>query len=178
MKMLQNIEIAFRRRMTRRLHESHEKRRDSYIDLTRTLLRCALDNTDWEYQVDREDDCFYGPLVVDDTEVGTLMLKPQANYIHALSYVTDTPVACLKLTEALLFCNKWNNQTFFPKAYIEERSRILLGETIINLGEGDSEEFVRECILKVLFNSHAAFFKEVAKHDLLFDNMEWPAEKV
>lgn len=100
------------------------------------LIKCALDNTQWEYQFDKEKDCFYGFLPFDDTTEVLLALNPQSNYIHAQSSVLKSPVATLKLTEALLFCNKWNSKSLFPKAYIDGSDNTLITETIMTLGKG------------------------------------------
>lgn len=170
MKVLQNIKIALGRWMTRRHHDNSDVERASYVDLTRTLVRCALDNSQWEYQFDKEEDCFYGTLSVDDMTGIILALKPRANYVHAQSIALKRPVASLKLTEALLFCNKWNSKSLFPKAYIDGSNNTLVAETVMTFGEETSEEFVRECILKNLISSNITFFEEAAKGNFLPDH--------
>ena len=171
MKVLQNIKIALGRWMTRRHYCNSEAEKASYIDLTRTLVKSALDNSEWEYHFDKEEDCFFGTLAVDDTTEVLLAVKPRANYIHAQSAVIKRPVAPLKLTEALLFCNKWNSKSLFPKAYIDGSNNSLIAETVMTLGEKTNEEFIRECFLKNLFNANITFFEEAVKGDFLLDRM-------
>ena len=167
MKVLQNIKIALGRGMTRRQHDDSDAERSSYVDFTRTLVKCALDNSLWQYQFDKEEDCFFGTLSVDDTTEVLLALKPRAHYIHAQSSVIKSPVTALKLTDALLFCNQWNSKSLFPKAYIDGSNNTLIAETVMTFGEKTSEEFVRECLLKNLFTANIAFFEEVSKNDFL-----------
>lgn len=116
MKVLQNIKIALRRWMTRRHHDNSDVERASYVDLARAMVKCALDNSQWEYQFDKAEDCFYGALSVDDMPEGLWALKPRANYIHAQSIALKRPGVSLKLTDALFFCNKWNCKSLFPEA--------------------------------------------------------------
>ena len=167
MKVLQNIKIALKRRMTRRHHCNSEAENASYVDLTRTLVKCALDNSKWEYQFDKEEDCFWGILPLDDTTEVILALKPRANYIHAQSSAVKRPVVSLKLTDALLFCNKWNSKSLFPKAYIDRSNNTLIAETVMTIGEETSEEFVRECLLKNLLAANITFFEEAVRCDFL-----------
>ena len=167
MKVLQNIKIAVGRWMTHRQHDNSDDESSSYVDLTRTLVKCALDNSLWQYHFDKEEDCFFGTLSVDDTTEVLLALKPRANYIHAQSSVIKSPVAALKLTDALLFCNQWNSKSLFPKAYIDGSNNTLVAETVMTFGEKTGEEFIRECILKNLFAANIAFFEEVSKNDFL-----------
>ena len=171
MKVLQNIKIALRRLMIRRNHSDSDAAKASYVDLTRTLVKCALDNSKWKYQFDKEEDCFFGTLSVNDSTEILLALKPQANYIHAQATVMRRYVDSLKLTDALLFCNKWNSKKLFPKAYIDDSNNTIVAETVMTLGEETSEAFVRECILKNLFAANIAFFEEVRQSDLLTSHM-------
>lgn len=171
MKVLQNIKIALGRWMTRRHHDNSDAERASYVDLTRTLVKCALDNSPWEYQFNAEEDCFYGALPVDDMPGIILVLKPRENYIHAQSITFQRPVASLKLPDALHFCNKWNSKSLFPKAYIDGLSNSLVAETVITFGEETSEKFVRECILKNLISANITFFEEAAQNNFLSDHI-------
>lgn len=171
MKVLQNIKIALGRRRIRLHHDNSDAERASYVDLTRTLIKCALDNSQWEYQFDKEEDCFYGALPVDDMPEVLLALKPRANFIHAQSMAIKRPVDSMKLTEALLFCNKWNSKWLFPKAYIDGSNNTLVAETVMTFGEENSEVFVRECLLKNLFAANINFFEEAAKGGFLPDHI-------
>ena len=167
MKVLQNIKIALRRLMIRRNHSDSDAAKASYVDLTRTLIKCALDNSKWKYQFDEEEDCFYGTLSVDDTTEVLLALKPLANCIQAQATVMRRYVDSLKLTDALLFCNKWNSKSLFPKAYIEDCKNQLVGETVMTFDENADEEFIRECLLASLFDACIAWGKEVCESGLL-----------
>ena len=135
------------------------------------MVQCALENSHWEYYFDKGEDCFYGTLSVKNMTDVILTLKPHENYIHAQSIALKRPVLPLKLTEALLFCNKWNNKRLFPKAYIDEFGNTLIGETIMTFGEEVSEEFVRECILETLLKANTAFFEEAGKCKFLPERM-------
>ena len=169
MKVLQNIKIALGRWMIRRHHDNSDAARDSYVDLTRTLVKCALDNSQLKYLFDKKQDCFYTDLTVDGGII--LALKPHANHIYAQAIVSKRPVAPLQLTKALLFCNKWNSKSIFPKAYIDGSNNTLVAETVMTFSKETSEEFVRECILKNLFAANIAFLEEAAKGDFLPDHI-------
>lgn len=169
MKILQNIKIALRRWMIRRHNDDSDVQKASFVDFTRTMVKCALDNSNLNYTFDDEDDRFYSLVSVEDFGV-LLMLKPEVNHIFAQVFQPGRTIAPLKLTEALLFCNRWNKSTVLLKAYIDDSRDILMGEMILTFGMESSEEFVRECLLKNIAVAIQEFFKEVAKQDFMSES--------
>ena len=171
MKIFQSIKFALNKLRTLPPPENREAKLDAQIDSLCTMLKGIFDDSKLAYQFHKEEACFYGMLCVNGIDNLVLVLRPRADYIHSQVIAFKRAIPALKLTEALLFCNKWNSKSLFPKAYIDDSNNTLIAETVMTFGEETSEEFVRECILKNLISANITFFEEAAQNNFLSDHI-------
>lgn len=170
MKILQNIKSAAKRSAARwALSNSDDENFDTEnggdIKLNQKLIKYALDSIEWNYTFDEEKECFVCINSIDDMNFYLIAIKASMNYIQAQAFIHEKKIEDLNLNKALLFCNKWNNERFFPKAYINSVDNALVAENIIFLNKKADKKFVKECIINNFFIAITYFFKEALEAD-------------
>ena len=70
--------------------------------------------------------------------------------------------ASMSEIEKLRFCNAWNRDKVFPKAFVGETGGFVLEVTIYN-DEEISKEYIRKYFVALAFMTSVEFFKELKK---------------
>lgn len=160
MTFFQRLKIAIRKFAVELCRQNSEERKKATADLTRTMLRMVLENSKIEYHYETEQDIFFCKVRVNKELFFLLVLQPKAGFIQGQSFSGADETEPLKLTEMLLFCNKWNSTKFLPKAYIDPCSNSLTGETVMLTGSVAPEELIHDTLLNVWIPGHTELFSE------------------
>ena len=175
MKRLQNIKIALGCRMPCRHHSNVDAPKATYVDLIRTLVKCALDNSWTSYEYDPDEGWFHGQFHKFDHLLVIWQITPGFNSCRVKSYTAGNSVENAKLQEALAFCNGWTSSSNSSEAYIDRVSEELVIETELDFGDEVSKDFIKRSLLTDLFNFHIAFFEEALERNLIENNL-WIAD--
>ena len=143
----------------------------SDYDLTRELLKSALDANWTNYEYDPYEGCFHGQFYEFDHLLVIWQITAGFNCCRVKSYSVGNSVENAKLQEALAFCNELMTSDSSSEAYIDKSSEELVIETELDFGDEVSEDFIKRTLLTDLFDSHIAFFEEALERNLIKNSL-------
>ena len=143
----------------------------SGYDLTRELLKSALDACWTNYEYAPDEGCFHGQFHEFDHLLVIWQITAGFNCCRVKSYTVGNSVENSKLPEALAFCSELMTSDSSSKAYIDQRSEELVIETKLDFGDEVREDFIKRTLLTDLFDSHIAFFEEALERNLIKNNL-------
>lgn len=142
----------------------------SGAELTRQLLKSALDTSWINYEYDPDEDWFHGQFHEFDHLLVIWQITPGSNRFRVKSYTVGNSVENEKRQEALAFCSELNASDGSSEAYIDDVSGELVVETELDFGDEVSEDFIRRS-LSDLFDPHIEFFEEALERNLIENNL-------
>ena len=133
-------------------------------EITKSRLRDLLD--DLRFTVGKDDDGdYYTILEADDDfrhNVQIYFLATQGR----LQMVASSPafkVPSDKAADALLFCNKWQREKAFGRAYFNENTNLFLIDASISTDTDIPDDYVKEDFLRLHVAIFWSFFVEAGK---------------
>ncbi len=128
-------------------------------------IRRMLDQLHFCHRCDREENCFMGILERDDDfrrDVLVVIYRDIEKF-HGFSIVEDWTLENTQISDALLFCNKWNSRKNFPRAYVDPFKNILVADWVLPLDRHSSNDFIRDRVIGVMLSSSWHFFVEAGQ---------------
>lgn len=141
------------------------------LDRVRKFLDSALAATWYNYEYDQYESWFCGQLEEFEYVFIIWQISPCWDFFHAKFIAIGNPEDESKLPDVQHFCDEWNASNPFPRAYIDNVSKELIAETVMQVGDDMSEEFVRDTLLPDLFKANIEFFEEALERKVISKNL-------
>ncbi len=120
------------------------------MPITSNDFRDILDELKLSYSYDKENLSAKASFSLDD--IGQDMIVYFKYYDNKLQVVVlmavlDTDSS--KIYQIMEFCNTWNKEKIFPKAYFQEENQTILGELTLFTDEEVSVQYITENLIKL-----------------------------
>ncbi len=133
--------------------------------VVRNRLRMIMDDLKFANRLIREDNVLLGALDADENfqydVTAIITSEDQCVQIHCIA--GDFRIPEIRLTEALLFCNKWNNEKVYPAVCIDPHRNTFIAKYNAPLDHNNSREFFQDQVLGNGLGSCWHFFIEAGK---------------
>ena len=133
----------------------------------RRMMRRALDANGLKYDFDKDNECFVVGFQSDDAENVSFLLLIHSGINSYRAEAIGSRVEDLKLKDAILFCNKWNSENPFPRAYVAPGTNHISGDMFLTLGLGADNEYVQKFILRHFLTENCSFFNAAGQYDFI-----------
>ena len=141
------------------------------LDRVKRLLDSALSATWYNYEYDQYESWFCGQFEEFEYVFIIWQISPCWDFFRAKFIAIGNPEDESKLPDVQNFCDEWNASNLFPHAYIDNVSSELIAETVMQVGDDVSEEFVREKLVPDLFKANIEFFEEALARKVISKNL-------
>jgi hypothetical protein len=151
-------------------------RRIGVVPFDRSMIRDHLDRHDLKYLVDQDGDFRVDFATDHGFTISALLLAEGTNAdIFVLNVMCTQLVPKTLWPKAIYFCNRWNTETRYPKAYlqvpadIEELFAGIHLEGQFPMSAGTTQAIVDE-IINVIIGTGISFWERVVAEQVLIDD--------
>ena len=134
-------------------------------------LREIMDERSFAHRMIREENAILGTIDADENfkyDI-TVLVASEDERIHIRCIAEEFKIPNIKLTDALLFCNKWNSEKIFPTAFVDPITNTFVTKYDVLLDEKNTKTFLTRQVLDRGIGTSWQFFIEAGK-DLLTTN--------
>lgn len=168
MSMLDRLRIVLQRIFQKLPVVSGARKIESAERINTLRVRESLDLLEFRHRFDKENHYFVGELDADEDfpENITVLILPEPNRITTKCFVPNSEIENVKLKDALLFCNRWNSEKLYPKAFIEPSYNLIIAESTMMVDDTSPDEFIREAVLHNTLSAAWQFFVEMNRRQI------------